>query len=56
MITPDGYLVTAAHVVDTPDAQLRRQFALNSLDKLGRQFVRGLQNSGRRSPPIRSTG
>jgi serine protease Do len=46
VITPDGYLVTAAHVVETPDAQLRQEFANLSLDKLGRQFVRGLQNSG----------
>lgn len=44
-ITPDGYLITAAHVVDTPNRQLRREFASQSLSKLGRQFVRGLQNS-----------
>ncbi len=45
-ITPDGYIVTAAHVVDTPNAQLRQEFAVNSLSKLGQQFVRGLENSG----------
>jgi serine protease Do len=46
VITPDGYMITAAHVVDTADAQLRQEFAVATLDKLGRQFVRGLQNSG----------
>ncbi len=46
VITPDGYMITAAHVVHTPDAQLRREFAVNSLNKLGQQFVRGLQQSG----------
>jgi serine protease Do len=46
VITPDGYMITAAHVVDTPDAQLRQEFAVNSLSKLGQQFIRGVQNSG----------
>lgn len=45
-ITPDGYMITAAHVVESPKAQLRQEFAVATLDKLGRQFVRGLQNSG----------
>jgi S1-C subfamily serine protease len=46
VITPDGYIVTAAHVVETPNTQLRQEFAVNSLSKLGQQFVRGLENSG----------
>ncbi|SEC21116.1 Trypsin-like peptidase domain-containing protein [Nocardioides exalbidus] len=51
VITPDGYLVTAAHVVDTSDAQLRQEFASSALNRLGRQFVRGLQNSGTQLTP-----
>ena len=46
VITPDGYMVTAAHVVDTADSQLRQEFAVSTLNGLGRQFVRGLQSSG----------
>ncbi|MFT4008722.1 MAG: trypsin-like peptidase domain-containing protein [Nocardioidaceae bacterium] len=46
VITPDGYLLTAAHVVSTPKAQLRQEFAMNSLAKLGRQFVNGIRRSG----------
>lgn len=45
-ITPDGYMITAAHVVSTPKTQLRQEFAVTALNRLGRQFVRGLQNSG----------
>lgn len=45
-ITPDGYMITAAHVVDTPDAQLRQEFAASSLSRLGQQFIRGLRRSG----------
>lgn len=46
VITPDGYLLTAAHVVSTPKAQLRQEFAMNSLAKLGKQFVDGIRRSG----------
>ncbi|MEZ5093255.1 trypsin-like peptidase domain-containing protein [Nocardioides sp.] len=50
-ITPDGYMITAAHVVRTARPELRRAFAVNRLNKLGQQFVRGLQNSGTRFTP-----
>ncbi len=46
VITPNGYLITAAHVVNTPTEELRQEFAANSLAKFGRQFVRGLEGSG----------
>lgn len=46
VITPNGYIVTAAHVVATPEPQLRVEFANQSLTKLGRTFVNGLSRSG----------
>ncbi|MGL5810835.1 MAG: trypsin-like peptidase domain-containing protein [Nocardioides sp.] len=46
VVTPDGYMITAAHVVDTPVDELRVAFASNFLNKVAKDFARGLQSGG----------
>ncbi|GAA2866194.1 hypothetical protein GCM10010517_25630 [Streptosporangium fragile] len=41
-ITPDGYMVTAAHCVDTTDAELRAYFAAQSLTDVNARDVKAL--------------
>ncbi|WP_143447833.1 serine protease [Kineosporia sp. R_H_3] len=46
VVTPDGYMVTAAHVVDTPQDELVRAFAASALDTFVEQDVKELQSGG----------
>ncbi len=46
VITPDGYIVTAAHVVSADPAELTPAFAQKALTKLSNAFLRGLQSGG----------
>ena len=47
-ITPDGYLVTNAHVVETDEDDLYYNFAVSNLSQLADDFVSGLLQSYRR--------
>ncbi|WP_233150077.1 serine protease [Kineosporia sp. A_224] len=46
VVTPDGYMVTAAHVVDTPQDELVQAFAASALDTFVEQDVKELQSGG----------
>ncbi len=39
VISPDGYMITAAHVVEADRVELRQQFATQSLTKLSKEAV-----------------
>ncbi|MFN8192607.1 MAG: trypsin-like peptidase domain-containing protein [Nocardioidaceae bacterium] len=44
VITPDGYIVTAAHVVEADPAELAPEFAAKTLTKVSNAFVKGLSS------------
>ena len=44
VITPDGYIVTAAHVVEADPQELAPEFAAKTLTKVSNAFVRGLSS------------
>jgi serine protease Do len=45
VVTPDGYIVTAAHVVQADPAQIKKEFAAAALADITRLAVQGLANS-----------
>lgn len=45
MITPDGYIVTAAHVVEAEKTELQTQFARTTLSGMNTRFVKSLADS-----------
>ena len=46
VVTPDGYMVTAAHVVDTSEADLVQAFAQTAIDTFIQEDVKDLQSGG----------
>ncbi|MBK8076529.1 MAG: trypsin-like peptidase domain-containing protein [Kineosporiaceae bacterium] len=45
VITPDGYIVTAAHVVEAEKTELQTQFARTTLSGMNTRFVKSLADS-----------
>lgn len=45
VITPDGYIVTAAHVVEAEKSELQTQFARTTLSGMNARFIKSLADS-----------
>ncbi len=51
VISPDGYIVTAAHVVEGDPEEMKKEFALSTLSGLNSRFVSGLASGNTKFTP-----